>query len=81
MKTAAAVLAASAISLALVGCTSSNDDESTTTTTTGNALDRAFGGGVSAATGRQGVVSSVGGGAWRGGFSAWYEGGELSGGG
>ncbi|MGW5076223.1 hypothetical protein [Rhodococcus sp. NPDC004095] len=58
MKIAAAVLTASAISLALVGCTSNNDNESTTTTPTG-ALDRASSAVESAASAAQGAITSA----------------------
>lgn len=55
----AAVLAASALSLALVGCGSSTDDQSPTTATTTGALDRASAAVSSAAGAAEGAISSA----------------------
>ena len=59
MRIAAAVLATSAVALALTGCTSSNDESTTTATTTANLLDRASSAVSSAAGAAQGAISSA----------------------
>lgn len=59
MRIAAAVLAASAIALAVTGCSSTDDSSGSTATTTTNVLDRASSAVSSAAGAAQGAISSA----------------------